>query len=296
MANPTFPLANPHDVTPGAGVSSIRFANASVGWAFGPALWRTSDGGRSWRRDTTFGGRTDQAVNQVGPLETADGYVYAVVHFGEGNGCTYLMRGLVGRGGWQRVPGVGGCGAAPGVSSLALSGSSGWLLLDLAGWQYYVLAHGQWTRATLPCPSSTLNYAAVGAAPGGSPVAVECSGQGAAGQTAKQVYVSPDGGRAFKEVYHGQSAGDQVLVAMSGSRLLSATWSAASWIYAQPLAGGSPVTALVLGDGGLGWRDFGLTTASQGFVIEGSSAPGTAMYMTRDGGSSWRRIAFGQGG
>ncbi|MDQ1541714.1 MAG: hypothetical protein QOH29_2440, partial [Actinomycetota bacterium] len=31
------------------GVRKVRFATASDGWAFGPQLWSTHDGGRSWR-------------------------------------------------------------------------------------------------------------------------------------------------------------------------------------------------------------------------------------------------------
>ncbi|MBV9379884.1 MAG: hypothetical protein JO242_04350, partial [Streptosporangiaceae bacterium] len=37
------------------GVSGIRFLNASDGWAFGPELWATHDGGTTWTRIPTNG-------------------------------------------------------------------------------------------------------------------------------------------------------------------------------------------------------------------------------------------------
>src|SRR3954451_8656264 len=37
----------------GAGVTDLRFVTPAVGWAFGPRLFVTTDGGRSWRAVTT---------------------------------------------------------------------------------------------------------------------------------------------------------------------------------------------------------------------------------------------------
>jgi hypothetical protein len=39
------------------GVSQLRFANLSDGWAYGPALWETSRGGWPWKLEQTYGQR-----------------------------------------------------------------------------------------------------------------------------------------------------------------------------------------------------------------------------------------------
>lgn len=53
------------------GVDEVRFANPFDGWAFGPALFDTHDGGRTWQQ-VDIGG-------SVVALETSGGYVDAVV-------------------------------------------------------------------------------------------------------------------------------------------------------------------------------------------------------------------------
>ena len=60
-----------------AGVGQIRFLNTLDGWAFGPELWATHDGGSSWTR-VPLGG-----LRVIG-LETAGTEAFAVV----GDGCT----------------------------------------------------------------------------------------------------------------------------------------------------------------------------------------------------------------
>ena len=38
------------------GVSQVRFYNTSDGWAFGPQLWATHNGGQSWQQIGPAGG------------------------------------------------------------------------------------------------------------------------------------------------------------------------------------------------------------------------------------------------
>lgn len=52
------------------GVEDIQFANPSDGFAYGPTLWATHDGGTDWRQVPTGG--------QVSALATADGDVFAI--------------------------------------------------------------------------------------------------------------------------------------------------------------------------------------------------------------------------
>jgi hypothetical protein len=41
----------------GVGVSQLRFANLSDGWAYGPAMWETTGGGWPWQQESTDGYR-----------------------------------------------------------------------------------------------------------------------------------------------------------------------------------------------------------------------------------------------
>ena len=55
---------NPDPGSPEAtdGVSSVRFANSHDGWVFGPELWATHDGGRTWHEVSVYGARTGVVV------------------------------------------------------------------------------------------------------------------------------------------------------------------------------------------------------------------------------------------
>src|SRR5439155_26248360 len=87
-----------------SGVTGIRFADALHGWVFGPALWATSDGGATWRRQAPPGGG-----RQVPALAADADAVYALV-----NPCRLnappsqckpatLWRTTAGRGSWTQV-------------------------------------------------------------------------------------------------------------------------------------------------------------------------------------------------
>jgi photosystem II stability/assembly factor-like uncharacterized protein len=70
-----------------SGVSQLRFLNENQGFAFGPALWVTEDGGASWAQV-----RLPSGV-RVTDLETVDGQVLAVWGQCQGGGHR-LRRGL----------------------------------------------------------------------------------------------------------------------------------------------------------------------------------------------------------
>src|SRR2546429_607537 len=65
-----------------AGVSQVRFLDLNNGWAYGPELWSTSDGGRRWHQEQTFGLR-------VTALETAGTRAFAVLASCQGSGAAY---------------------------------------------------------------------------------------------------------------------------------------------------------------------------------------------------------------
>jgi photosystem II stability/assembly factor-like uncharacterized protein len=81
---------------PTAGVSQVRFADASDGYAFGPQLWSTHDDGKTWTQ-LHLGATVD-------PLAIADGYVYALVY---SHGRSHLMRSVISADDWVTLGGVG---------------------------------------------------------------------------------------------------------------------------------------------------------------------------------------------
>lgn len=91
---PTAPLS-----TSGAGTtgySQLRFADAQNGFAYGPALYSTHDGGTSWDRVDVGGTVTDLAISA--------GEVYAIVATGD---ASHLMRSPVGQDHWATVAPAG---------------------------------------------------------------------------------------------------------------------------------------------------------------------------------------------
>ncbi len=93
---PAAPLVTESSGT--SGYSQIRFADAHNGFAYGPDLYATHDGGVSWRHVDVGGAVTDLAITA--------GLVYATVEpTGGGNG--RLMRSPVAHDGWSAVPAAG---------------------------------------------------------------------------------------------------------------------------------------------------------------------------------------------
>ena len=64
------------------GVSQIRFLNLDDGWAFGPELWATHDGGQHWAQVDTHGQR-------VTDLETVGDWAFAVFASCTGRGAAF---------------------------------------------------------------------------------------------------------------------------------------------------------------------------------------------------------------
>src|SRR5258708_21671968 len=57
VAAPDAPPADMYQGSPPANaVGAILFSSAGEGWAFGPALWQTRDGGATWRNMSVPGG------------------------------------------------------------------------------------------------------------------------------------------------------------------------------------------------------------------------------------------------
>ena len=283
-------VSAPHaSIVPGGGqgapgISGLRFADARNGWAFGPDLWATHDGGATWARLTIAGLPADAAIVA---LETARGTVHAVVLDGQDY---RVASSPIGSDDFRlsavRVP--VGAGPVPSVQ-LVLSGVAGWLIENdrtvVGGAR---LVNGAWVAWQPPC--ADVVGPAFLAASSPTELAAACDVGLWGTSTGDHLYLSHDGGSRFVE------SGAAVPLQMA-AQVASASQSVI-------VVGGSDATGAVLVatfDGGRTWAvvahlgavaiaDLGFTTATQGVVITASANGTASLLMTRDGGRTWRAV------
>jgi photosystem II stability/assembly factor-like uncharacterized protein len=288
-------VSAPHaSIVPGGdqgppGISGLRFADARNGWAFGPDLWATHDGGASWARLTIPGLPADAAIVA---LASANGKVHAAVLDGQDY---RVASSPVGADDFRlsavRVP--VGAGPVPSVQ-LVLSRSAGWLIENdrtvVGGAR---LVNGAWVAWQPPC--ADVVGPAFLAASSPTELAAACDVGLWGTPTGDHLYVSHDGGSTFVE---------------SGAAVPLTT--AAQVASASPsviVVGGSDATGAVLVatfDGGRTWTivarlgavsiaDLGFTTTAQGVVITAPAGGPASLLMTRDGGRTWAAVGTAGG-
>jgi hypothetical protein len=278
------------DEDPGSGVAGLRFANTTDGWAFGPGLWATHDGGSSWVSVKVPG---IPAAGKVVGLETSHGLVHAVIY--DGN-LFRIASSEIGADRWALAPiriDLGG-GPVPTVQ-LALSGDAGWVLVNnrivIAGAR---LEAGGWTDWRPPC--ATVNGSAVLDASSATELVAVCD-VGAWGDPGGQpmgehAYTSHDGGLTFARTGAAPPVDQATEIASTGP-------------HAFVLAGGDARGTILVGsfDTGRTWKtllqpvleqvsELGFTTSSQGVLILTDDQGTARLFMTRDGGRSWNPVRF----
>lgn len=270
-----------------SGVSGLRFADPNDGWAFGPDLWATHDGGTTWARVTIPG----LAANApVFALETAGGIVHAVVLDG---GSFRVASSPVGSDRWSvspvRVP--VGAGPVPAVQ-LVLSGAAGWLVENdrtvVGGAR---LANGSWVAWTPPC--ADVVGPAFLAASSPTELAAACDVGLWSNPTGDHLYLSHDGGSTFAPSGTAAPLTTAAMAAMAspsvvvvggsdgtGSILIATTDAGGTWKVVERLPAGQIA-------------DLGFTTATQGVVIVAGAGGSASLLMTRDGGQTWHAVIAG---
>ncbi len=279
-----------------SGVSQIRFnITARYGWAFGPALYATRNGGKSWYRERLPG--------RVLDLATVSGHALAVVAQCTGGGATYwsgctsfaLYRTADGSKRWTPVPGASGTGAeAPGGLQLAQSG----VAYLLAGGHLFTgaVTGGAWHQAgsgsgTPPClrgprqNAASLLGPALLAPVSGTQVYLACDAAGSAGSAGRlTLYVSADSGRTWQVSGPITARGTATsLAAITGGAILLATTDG---LY-YSTGGVSWSRAAVSGRAPHGFAFVGMTTTTQGVAVPADQALGE-VFISTDGGYTWR--------
>lgn len=286
------PPAGPPDGS--SGVSQIRFLEASNGWAYGPGIYVTHDGGAHWTKASGVHGR-------VIDLATVSGSAYAVVASCAGAGSDYasgctrfaLYTSPYYSDNFQPVPGASGQGQEePGGLQLTNQGNGYLLAGDVllrgapdgsSPWQTVSISQG-----TVPaCLAAKGHSVAPGAsgliAPlGATDLYLLCRPAAGGGGS---LYASTDAGATWQLDGHvsAQGTGASLAVAPASGTVVLATSAgiyysadARHWHRAS-LSGQAPA-------GGFGFA--GMTTQSRGVAVP--AAPGsTVIYVTLDGGLHW---------
>jgi hypothetical protein len=284
----------------GTGVGQVRSLDGANAWAFGPQLYATHDGGRTWTKIATHGLR-------VTGLETVGDRAFAVWARCTGTGpdfagnCTSftLYSTPAGLDDWSPVTGVTGLQAnpagTPGSAQLVLTGSQGYLLTPAGGLvSGPVTGRENWQPVTtaLPCvpgnaESSGHPLRAMLAATGPGLVLL-CAGQQGGSRQVKTLYYSADGGRTWNTA--GPAPGTGIAMSLSGTPggpVLVAT------------SKGIDVSTNTPGSGPLAWRTargatapggysyVGMTTSAQGVAVPADEGL-NAVWFTYDGGAHWQ--------
>jgi hypothetical protein len=297
------------------GVSQIRFLNTEDGWAFGPELFATRDGGQTWTKVGTGGLR-------VTDLETVGRRVFALFASCTGGGpefaaaCTsftlYSASAAASGSARDWTP-VGAStsgltdGAADEAASLALTGSRGFLLApNRALYAGPVNGSGPWTLVnsiTSTCPVRTAQAdgqpaGALFGAVNAKELILTCasSGSGGSGGTAGQqklVFSSPNGGASWIQIATAPAAGIATSVAASPSVTVVLGTNQGidvlpagdiAWRAANLTGKGSAGTATVPAGG---FSYVGMTTDEQGIALPADPTSGT-VWFTFDGGQRWQ--------
>lgn len=283
-------------------VGHIVFADGLDGWAYGPGLWSTHNGGATWRRLDTHGMR-------VTSLAAAAGRVIAVFlpsaaqqrHGGRSfQGFSSPVRQDAFRP-LPRANPVQGTFLATAVSVVA-QGRTGYL----AAIGQVKAGHGlivsllltgptdgsaPWQPPVLPaaCRAGAFGLA-IAAAPGDH-VALACGSEPAAGNQRKRAYLSATGGRTWRRITCPPMGGyvGALSLTASGTVMLSGGRSA---VYISTDGGKTWHTSpsLNLNKGALGDGLFAtMVTNRFGFVIE-ANIYDRHIWFTSDGGATWAPV------
>jgi photosystem II stability/assembly factor-like uncharacterized protein len=287
------------------GVSTVRFADANNGWAFGNALWATHDGAQHWHK-VAFAG-------VVVALASGNGEAYALSDpCGFTNPCTSkgaLYRTPVGTDDWQAVPGVSGNFAVGTGAGLVVEGSAVFVLSPYTPAELLAAPDGtHFSALPIPCQpgaqQSTFSPASV-AASDPMHLVVACVGGPASGQAPKQAFESADGGHSYVRVADPPTQGDGVeLATPSPGSAMSATSSPGGSAVFR-FSGGSWSPTFTSNDGGASITDLAFTDPHHGVLVHAPigfaigtlggqyaaslPAPGR-LYLSADGGLTWRPV------
>ena len=299
-----FAVGSPDAGPPGSasGASQIRFLNEHNGWAYGPGLFATHDGGATWAQVSV------PAAGRVIDLATVGNRAFAVLATCSGSGTAYARHctsfALITAAAadtanrWRLVPGAAALGSArPGA--LQLTAAAGYLL---AGGHLFTgpVTGGAWHQVAVspsgdpPClGAGTAGASAAGwhglLAPAPGELFLYCSAGQVTGAGPAGLYGSSDGGTAWTFLGPAGAAGTPTSMAVTtpGGMLVLATTAG---IYYSGTAHGTLAWQPASLPGPVppgGFSFIGMTTSTQGVAVPAATGQHEVM-ITTDGGMSWQ--------
>lgn len=281
-----------------AGITEIRFASAKVGWAFGPSLYRTVNGGKTWTQAIIPG-----HGKQVLGLAASPAGTFAIV-----SPCTYgtglctrkpLTTWRVSRSStsWTQMP----VNLRLNVSaSVAALGKSVYLVNPAVGSphvsQFYVSTDGgfHFSKRLIPCTAAEENTLIQAVPYSATKVGLLCDGNPGFGKAVKAVYLSSNNGKT--DSYAGTLGlfGIQAQLAISSAgHLAVAAQSIGTFMYINDNHRTKWYMVIGSGDGGAGWNDITYVSATVGYVVYSPASlfPGFGViYATHDSGRHWKLV------
>lgn len=279
------------------GVSQVRFLNPSDGWAFGPQLYETHNGGQSWTEINTFGMR-------VTSLETAGGMAYAVFAQCTGSGtdfaadCTKVSvySAPLGSDTWTPMTGLTSFGFNKGYVSGKL------LVTPTEGYFYApdgLLYSGATTQgaswqlvADTPVPCQPYN-----AQPDGQPTGGQLADSVAGslivacptvnGSNQELIYTSTNGGQSWAKQTTLTVKGTATSLAASVNGVL--TLATTGGIYVS--SDGQKWTLAEVGPPG-GFSYVGMTSTVRGVAVPAEPAQSNSVWYTYNAGTSWTQSSL----
>ncbi|NEE00861.1 hypothetical protein [Phytoactinopolyspora halotolerans] len=289
------PLAQPAE----PGVTELAFADERHGWAYGPSLYSTRDGGRSWSEEAI-----PEPGGHVVAMATSEGRMYMVVSPCEVGTPPYdcdrpstVWRSLIGSSTWIRasveLP-------VAYEARVAVSDGAAYVVVPTEPGEpdvFYATTDGwRWSERSTPCRTGEGESLVDVAAMPGQRVALLCIGGAGWSKSVKRVFVSDDAGQTTAPAGVAPEMGIRTqLAAGPDDTLLLASTSSGSWLYRNAGGGAEWTTPLEKADGGADWNDPMLLDDGRGFVVHAPAAwadgAGT-LLTTRNGGQDWSPVAF----
>ena len=257
-------------------VSQLRFASALDGYAFGPELWQTADGGATWANVLMPG--------QVTELEAADGEAYALVTgAGSANSTSNeLLTAPVGSLQWRQVStptplGYGAQFALSGPKLYVLGGNGNLVLL------YSTDQGARFSQRVDPCTAG-LGGSVTVAADGTSTLWAACP----TGMMAEAM-LSTNGGVTWRVATANRPFPNSLeLVAASSSvALASPAPETLSGALVRTTNGGSTFAVVLSGSSPSSVSWVGFSDPYRAYALLAGS-----LFESSDGGATWRSVAF----